>query len=89
MELLEAATHRLHVPGADLVSGDQQIMLLINDAYLFPVDGQFEHRNKVVCHELRCDGAADQVGERLLAVSDVLFKLNATDTVTAAFGLNR
>src|SRR2546426_6907358 len=56
--LLQTSAHRLKVLRPDLVSGDQQVMLLIDDAHTVVVDGQLEHCDQVVRHELRCDWTA-------------------------------
>ncbi|MNZ79476.1 hypothetical protein D3C78_980800 [compost metagenome] len=63
-------------------------MLLLHDLDLAILQGELEHGDAVVAHELRGYGATDQVGELCLAVGDVLVGLDDAVLIRAAFCLD-
>ena len=62
-------------------------MLLIHHLNFADLERQFEKRDDLVIHELRCNRTTTHVGVFLLYEADILRRLDDADLIFAAFGL--
>ena len=63
-------------------------MLLFHDFHVFALKRKLEHRDGVVRHELRGDGAAGKAREFLNAAGNVLPGLGNAELIGASLGLD-